>query len=184
MALETRRRVVARVDDEISAAGLDVFAARTVAGFAAGLGRPSPQFQNEPARAGWREIFARSPCGSPRRPGCRRNARREFPAAPSPCPASCRTKPGKARHRLKSRRPAPQPAFVSVSPEMLQASANVMIQNENCSRKVHRLAFNNQDADMKLFREVNLRRNFQELFAASKLSSPMHEKHPAPLPYQ
>jgi len=49
-------------------------------------------------------------------------------------------------------------------------------------QKSHRLVFNNQDADMKLFREVNLRRNFQELFAASKLSSPMHEKHPAPLP--
>jgi hypothetical protein len=65
---------------------------------------------------------------------------------------------------------------------MLQASANVMIQNENCSRKVHRLAFNNQDADMKLFREVNLRRNFQELFATSKLSFIVDEKHPAPLP--
>jgi len=54
MTLETRRRVITRVDDEIgAAAGFDVFAARTVTGFAAGLAGHRRSFKMNPrVRAG------------------------------------------------------------------------------------------------------------------------------------
>ena len=58
MTLKTGSRIVARIDDELrGTAGLDVFAAGTVAGFAAGLAGHRRVFEVNPARASWQGKF-------------------------------------------------------------------------------------------------------------------------------